>query len=151
MYITDAEALTGIRICPFCKSYCYNPKVDRHLSRFEEHKIECEKRGGKRIREVKLDNTQKPYAPHIQKQKIYQFLLARGLQQYFQPTRYYITFDFETLEDPVNESITDHTTLDANLVPFMVSSTVKFRSGIRTVNFCLAKDLKLKQEQDLTI
>ena len=140
MYITDAEALTGIRICPFCKSYCYNPKVDKHLSRFEEHKIECEKRGGKRFREVKLDNTQKPYAPHIQKQKIYKFLLAHGLQQYFQPTKYYITFDFETLEDPINESITDHTTLDANLVPFMVSSTVKFRSGIRTVNFCLAND-----------
>ena len=125
MLITDAEAMTGIRICPFCKSYCYNPRLNHNLERFEKHKEECEKNGGKIIREVKLDNVQKPYAPHIQKQKIYRFLLAHGLQDCFQPTRYYITFDFETLEDPVNEAISEHTTLDANLVPFMVSSTIK--------------------------
>ena len=58
----------------------------------------------------------------------------------FQPPRYYITFDFETLEDPVNEQISEHTTLDANLVPFMVSSTVKSASGRETVNFCLANE-----------
>lgn len=139
MEITDPEAITGIRICPYCHIHCYSTKKG-HLYRFEEHMKECKERGGKYDREVKLAKTQKPYAPHIQKQPIYAFLLAHNLQQYFCPTQYYITYDFETLEDPKSENISTHTLLCANLIPFMVSVTVKKPEGVETRNFCKATD-----------
>ena len=138
--ITNIEALAGIKICPHCNSYCYDPKKNHNLSRFTKHMKECEANGGKIIREVKLDNVAKPYAPHIQKQKIYAFLLAHGLAEYYRPTQNYITFDFETLEDPVNEELTEHTTIDANLKPFMVSSVVRLGDNRETQNFNLPND-----------
>ena len=145
MTITDPEAITGIRICPYCRIHCHNTK-NGHLDRFLKHVEECKENGGKKLREVKLPNTQKPYAPHIQKQPIYAFLLAHNLQNCFKPTQYYITFDFETLEAPVNEELTEQTTLDANLVPFMVSATVKLPGKIETKNFCLATNENFIEE-----
>lgn len=139
-YIDDPTVLTGYEICPYCKCYVFDNKLCHDRKRFEKHMKECKECNGKIIREVSLPNTQKPYAPHIQKQKIYQFLFARGMENQFKPTKYYITFDFETLEDPINEEVSEQTTIDANLVPFMVSSTVKLPSGTQTVNFCLSNN-----------
>ena len=138
--ITDLEGLTGVRVCPYCGLETYNPKVQRNKKRFEHHMKICKENGGKIVRDVNLNTVQLPYAPHITKQPIYQFLLIHHLTQYFKPTLYYITYDFETLEDEVNEEITEHTTLDAHLIPFMVSSTVKLPEGTFTRNFCLAND-----------
>ena len=138
--ITDVEGLTGLRICPHCKSYCFNPRKQKNKKRFEQHVKECEANGGKLTQEVSLPYTQQPYAPHIQKQPVFRYLLAHDQVEKFRPTQYYITYDFETLEDPINEEITQQTTLDANLKPFMVSSTVKLPSGIETRNFCLANE-----------
>ena len=137
MEITDPEAITGIRICPYCKVQAFNIKSD-HQSRYQRHLQECKEANGKLEREVCLGRTQKPYAPHIQKQPLYAFLLANELERFFQPTRYYITYDFETLEDPRSDTVSAHTLIQANLIPFMVSSTVKKASGMETRNFCLA-------------
>ena len=139
MEITDPEAITGIRICPYCKVHCIRiGKDQKHYDRFEKHVEECKERKGKLTREVELNRTQKPYAPHIQKQPLYSFLLAHGYEKYYKPTQYYITYDFETLEDAQSNQISTHTLIKANLTPFMVSSTVKKASGIETKNFCLA-------------
>ena len=140
MEITNPEAITGIKICPYCKIHCFNFRQSKHYARFNKHVEECKERGGKFIRDVELSRTQKPYAPHIQKQPIYAYLLAHGFEKYFQPTRYYITYDFETLEDAQTKQISAHTTIQAHLTPFMVSCTVKKASGVETRNFCLATD-----------
>ena len=140
MEITNPEAITGIKICQYCKIHCFNFRNSKHYARFNKHVEECKERGGKFIRDVELSRTQKPYAPHIQKQPIYAYLLAHGFEEYFQPTRYYITYDFETLEDVQTKQISAHTTIQAHLTPFMVSCTVKKASGVETRNFCLATD-----------
>ena len=72
MEITDPEAITGIKICPYCKVHCMRVN-QKHYDRFQKHMEECKERGGKLVREVDLKRTQKPYAPHIQKQPIYAF------------------------------------------------------------------------------
>lgn len=161
--ITDVETLTGYRVCPYCKEEVYSIRDDperKHQSRFLKHCEKCKENNGRLIQDVQLNKTQQPYAPHITKQKIYQWLLAHNLQEHFRPTRYYITFDFETLETNEELQLSECATLNAYLKPFMVSSTVKTdtalcASGLRpsvsglketvpartrtfTKNFCLA-------------
>ncbi|KAI5527115.1 hypothetical protein TVAGG3_0289040 [Trichomonas vaginalis G3] len=137
--ITDVERLVGFRVCPYCKEEVYSLIDDpdrKNQARFWKHCEKCKMNGGKLIQDVQLQPTQQPYAPHITKQKIYQFLLAYGLQDYYKPTKHYITFDFETLETTEEKSITKSTTLNAVLKPFMVSSVCEDV----TKNFCYATD-----------
>ncbi|KAI5485634.1 hypothetical protein TVAGG3_0928210, partial [Trichomonas vaginalis G3] len=138
--ITDVEALTGYRVCPFCKEEVYSIRDDperKNQKRFLKHCEKCKENNGRLIQDVQLQKTQQPYAPHITKQKIYQWLLAHNLQEYYQPTRYYITFDFETLETKEELQLSECATLNAYLKPFMVSSTVKLNDKTYTRNFCL--------------
>ena len=46
MEITDPEAITGIRICPYCKVHCIKIGKESHYSRFNKHLEECKERGG---------------------------------------------------------------------------------------------------------
>ena len=138
--ILDLKCLTGVRVWPYCHVETFTPKLQHNKKRFEQHMRVCKENNGNIIREVSLNSVQLPYAPHITKQQIYQFLLIHCLTKYFKPSIYYITYDFETLEDTVNEEITEHTTVDADLIPFMVSSTVKLPEWTFTRNFCAATD-----------
>ena len=135
--IKDVERLTNLYICPHCNEYVHDKIKDRkNIGRFEKHKEVCEKHGGKMFKEVSLKNLQFPYAPHIQKQLIFEFLLANNLQEYFQPTQYYITYDFESLEDPIEEEkVSSKTEIKAHHLPFMVSSVVKLPNQYITKNF----------------
>ncbi|KAI5498529.1 DNA/RNA polymerase superfamily, partial [Trichomonas vaginalis G3] len=138
--ITDVEALTGYKVCPYCKEEVYSIRDDperKNQRRFLKHCEECKENNGRLIQDVQLQKTQQPYAPHITKQKIYQWLLAHNLQEYYQPTRYYITFDFETLETKEELQLSECATLNAYLKPFMVSSMVKLNDKTYTRNFCL--------------
>ncbi|KAI5502408.1 hypothetical protein TVAGG3_0886340 [Trichomonas vaginalis G3] len=138
--ITDVEALTGYKVCSFCKEEVYSIRDDperKNQRRFLKHCEKCKENNGRLIQDVQLQNTQQPYAPHITKQKIYQWLLAHNLQEYYKPTRYYITFDFETLETKEELLLSECATLNAYLKPFMVSSTVKLNDKTYTRNFCL--------------
>ncbi|KAI5529585.1 hypothetical protein TVAGG3_0325310 [Trichomonas vaginalis G3] len=138
--ITDVEALTGYRVCPYCKEEVYSIRDDperKNQRRFLKHCEKCKENNGRLIQDVQLQKTQQPYAPHITKQKIYQWLLAHNLQKYYKPTRYYITFDFETLETKEELQLSECATLNAYLKPFMVSSTVKLNDKTYTRNFCL--------------
>jgi hypothetical protein len=139
MLIRDVEKLTKLRVCPHCREYVFDSKNNKtNHTWFNKHIEECKKNGGKLIKEVKLYHVQRPYAPHIQKQKIYEFLFANKLERYFKPTQYYITYDFESLENPIDEKISEKTTLNAHHIPFMVSSVVKLPNEQITRNFCFA-------------
>ncbi|KAA6359234.1 MAG: hypothetical protein EZS28_045239, partial [Streblomastix strix] len=49
-----------------------------------------------------------------------------------QPTRYYITYDIETLEKKINEKFGDSSQVTATLIPYVIASTVKLASGIHS-------------------
>ena len=141
MLIKDVLKITDLIICPHCRHYAYDKKKDKyHHSLYLKHIEECEKNGGKIQKKVILDYINNPYAPHIQKQKIFEFLLAHNLKHEFKPTRYFITFDFETLEKFVNKKYGSSSIQNATLHPFMVSSTVRLPDQSIPQNFCLADD-----------
>ena len=136
MYIKDVERLTGILICPKCHSYCYNMRGgDRNKKRFDEHVSKCT---GKPEKQFRFDIPSHPYCPHLWKTP-YAKLLSYHEGEYWKPTRYYMTYDFETMDQVIDKSITNKTTLDAHLVPLSVALTVYSPNGTNTYWFC-AKD-----------
>ncbi len=143
--IKDGSSITGIEICPHCKLETFDSAYDKHKgqqhkSRFLKHVKKCEANGGKLIKEVNLPFKQKFYAPHIQKQHIFEYFLAYNVPHLFKSTKGFITYDFETLENTVDIS-TRSTETSAHLIPFMVSYT-KSLSNLQTetFNFSYHKD-----------
>ncbi len=137
--VDDRIIQNDYEICPHCNKFVHDKAYDRaknHRSRFMKHVQKCELNDGKLAREVSLQPCQKPYAPHITKQPIYEFLLAYNQPNLFRPTKAYITYDFETLEDLDKAcKAGDSTDIHAGLVPFMVSSTVCIGAHPETRNF----------------
>ncbi|MFR9543932.1 MAG: hypothetical protein SNH27_18055, partial [Rikenellaceae bacterium] len=143
--ITDDRLLSNdYSICPHCNKYVYDHAYDRkqkHFGRFKKHVAKCQANGGRIVKEVQLSPVQRPYASHLVKQPIYEFLFAHGLAHLFRPTKSYITYDFETLEVKVDEISGTQSMIHANLIPFMVSSTICSDGEIgETRNFCLDND-----------
>ena len=132
MFIKRPDEITGILICPKCHSYCFNrhaPSADR--KRFDNHVAKCT---GKIIKKVRLDTTPHPYCPHLWK-TTYGQLLSCQEQQYWQPTRYFMTYDFETMEESMKRKLTDKMEIDSVLHPLSVSITVYDNKGMRTFWF----------------
>ncbi|KAA6328133.1 MAG: hypothetical protein EZS28_053749, partial [Streblomastix strix] len=102
LFVSDPEALTGYRNCPFCKQHSVPVKnKNRHALRdFERHVAKCQQNKGK---QVILLKSLSPFAPHIFGNKTYQYLMAYERLDEFKPTRYFITFDFETVPRIINQ------------------------------------------------
>ncbi|KAA6363778.1 MAG: hypothetical protein EZS28_040695, partial [Streblomastix strix] len=102
LFISDPEALTGYRNCPFCKQHSVPVKnKNRHAQRdFERHVAKCQQNKGK---QVILLKSLSPFAPHIFGNKTYQYLMAYERLDEFKPTRYFITYDFETVPRIINQ------------------------------------------------
>ena len=76
--ITDVDELVGYLVCPYCKQQVYNLRSDpkrKKQPQFNRHVDECKKNSGLLEQKVQFTPRQLPYAPHITKQKIYQWLL----------------------------------------------------------------------------
>ncbi|KAA6399668.1 MAG: hypothetical protein EZS28_004801 [Streblomastix strix] len=132
MYISDVEALTGFRYCNICHRQGF--KIgDKNLQvQMRNHMKKCQKNDGKIVKKVILEKFAKPFVPHILSNKTYKYLLANNLTHLFKPTRYYITYDIETLEKKVNEKYGDISQVTATLIPYAIASTVKLASGIHS-------------------
>ena len=128
MYIKDTEKLTGLLICPKCKSYV----VSKHnANRMNSHLKKCSGHFQKQFVPMK---EALPYCPHILNNPIYEYCLAYGIE--WKPTIYYMTYDFETMEERVNKTV-GKTTLNSRIVPLSVASTVKTSKGLISKWFSL--------------
>jgi hypothetical protein len=109
LFVSDPERLTGAKACPHCHTYIQkNVFKCEYQYKFSQHKSQC---SGPKERQVRLEES-KPFAPVFQKQKLFSYLVARGIGHLFKPTQYYMCWDLETLEKkmetqllslPVNE------------------------------------------------
>ncbi|KAA6372173.1 MAG: hypothetical protein EZS28_032300, partial [Streblomastix strix] len=149
LLVSDPEALTGYRNCPFCKQHSVPVKnKNRYALRdFERHVTKCQQNKGK---QVILLKSLSPFAPHIFGNKTYQYLIAYERLDEFQPTRYFITYDFETVPRIINQGYgsksvvngidvhnsQQHTVLE----PLSVASTIKSKSGIKKIYFDLCQE-----------
>ncbi len=126
--IEDLELLKNdFLICPHCHDAVFDKAYDRkhrNKSRFEKHVEKCKANGGKHVKELKLAPYQTPYIPLFTKQPIYELLYAHEVPHLFTPNKSFITYDFETVEDRSHTKSTDKTSISAELIPTVVSSTV---------------------------
>ena len=130
MYITNAESLTGIHICPKCHSYVHYSS--QNLKRFYYHRDHCDGIHKKNFIPTKESL---PYCPHILNNSIYEYCLAYNLE--WKPEIYYMTYDFETMEEIIDKSVGKATTLNSKLVPLSVSSCIKTAKKLITKHFSL--------------
>jgi len=129
MYVHNVEKAMGIIFCPNCNSFCLSNRTrDRiHTTReMQKHMKSCNQ---EKQKEVKLTAT-KPFLKQLDRQPLFKHLLAHGLidirgNNLYTPIQGYITFDFETYEEIINEKITDNTVIISKLHPLSVAMSVK--------------------------
>ncbi len=130
MFIKDAEKLTAIHVCPKCNSYVHYGHSN--IKRFDDHVKHCD---GKYKKQFVPAKEALPYCPHILNNPVYEYCLAHGLP--WKPNIYYITYDFETMDQVVNTEASKSTIINSRLLPLSVSSCVKSASGLTTKHFSL--------------
>lgn len=130
MYIKNAEKLTKILICPKCHSYCVRNDNRHGEKRMKKHEAHC---NGEFKKEFISEKVSLPYCPHILNNPVYEYCLAHCLT--FKPQQYYITYDFETMEQVINKTITKATTVNSRLIPLSVSCCIKSSTGTMTKHF----------------
>ena len=130
MYIKNPEKLTQIHICPKCHSYTH--RGNSQINRFESHVKHCD---GVFKKNFIPNKEPLPFCPHILNNPVYEYCLAYDLE--WKPNIYYMTYDFETMEQSVNKSISDSTVINSRLIPLSVASCVKLSSGLITKHFSL--------------
>ena len=154
MRVSDPERLMNIKICPKCNSFCIscdskNRNSSRDLKKFQKHVEKCD---GSMQKKLQLDREAKPYVPHILNNKTYEYLLANDRIDEFKPTRFYMTYDFETMEDKTFTYSTESTEIKASLVPLSVATSVKLPNDmIKTIYYDLrdGDDFIVKWIQEL--
>jgi hypothetical protein len=108
--ITNVDRLTGLLICPKCGE-CVAKRDRAHDDKvFKEHVERCT---GKRQKEVRLLYREQPYVPHIMKNpKMIDHLINNTV---LEPLNEYMTYDFETMDRPVEDKNTGQTKTHAVL------------------------------------
>ncbi|KAA6369445.1 MAG: hypothetical protein EZS28_035028, partial [Streblomastix strix] len=140
MCISDVETLAGFRYCNICLKQAFRIGDKNLQQSMRNHMKKYQKNGGKILKKVILEKFAKPFVPHILSNKTYKYLLANNLTHLFKFTRYYITYDIETLEKKVNEKFGDSSQVTVTLIPYAIASTVKLANGIHSFYYDIRTD-----------
>ncbi|KAA6399263.1 MAG: hypothetical protein EZS28_005214 [Streblomastix strix] len=130
MYISDIDKVINGKLCPLNCQTIFNTKNQNYKRDLARHLKFCQ--GPQTAKQVKLDHLPKPYYPHISNNKLLQKLVATGQSDLLMPTLNYITFDFETVKNIINEG-----NIIAQLEPLSVASAATINDQITTQYFDL--------------
>ncbi|KAA6391383.1 MAG: hypothetical protein EZS28_013093 [Streblomastix strix] len=130
MYISDIDKVINGKLCPNNYQMIFNTKNQNYKRDLASHLKYCQ--GPETAKQVKLDHLLKPYYPHISNNKLLQKLVATSQSDLLSPTLNYITFDFETVENIINED-----NVLAQLEPLSVASAATINDQITTLYFDL--------------
>jgi hypothetical protein len=119
-FIGDVEKYTHLAVCPKCHEFTRDIRRYERRMELKEHVETCTGRLVKGKLELKYSI---PYCPHYQKNKLYVYMLCKGLGKYYRPITDYITFDFETVEEIVNGG-TGKTRIVARIRPHTVAACI---------------------------
>ncbi|KAA6395256.1 MAG: hypothetical protein EZS28_009220 [Streblomastix strix] len=108
----------------------FNTKNQNYKRDLARHLKYCQ--GPETAKQVKLDHLPKLYYPHISNNKLLQKLVATGQSDLLSLTLNYITFDFEAVENIINED-----NIIAQLEPLSVASEATINDQITTLYFDL--------------
>jgi hypothetical protein len=99
LYIKDYEELLDIHVCPKCKFAVF--QMNRHNDKnnnphYYEHVKKCTgKRPDKRLIVPKVEL---PFCPGMMNNQEFLYLKANNMMHKWKPTKYFITYDLETVE-----------------------------------------------------
>jgi hypothetical protein len=117
MFIKDIEALTKFHTCPKCQTYLLSKSsFEDHKERFDKRVNKCD---GKYHSDVNLKPSSLPYHPTLLQNSEYLRLYAEGKQDQYKFTRDCMCFDFETVENVINQPFSgkkEASTWDATLI-----------------------------------
>ena len=130
MYIKNVEKLTKLLVCPKCHTMVIRNDNRHGEERMKKHVEHCM---GVFTKKFKVEHISKPYCPHILDNDVYAYCLAHGLK--WQPQTYYMTYDFETMEQSVDQSCGKSSVVNSNLYPLSVSCCVKGNDKQYTKHF----------------
>ncbi|KAA6360654.1 MAG: hypothetical protein EZS28_043819, partial [Streblomastix strix] len=130
MYISDIDKVINGKLCPNNCQMIFNTKNQHYKRDLARHLKYCQ--GIETAKQVKLDHLPKPYYPHISNNKLLQKLVATDQSDLLTPTLNYITFDFETVENIVNEG-----NIIAQLEPLSIASAATINDQVTTLYFDL--------------
>ncbi|KAA6353327.1 MAG: hypothetical protein EZS28_051146, partial [Streblomastix strix] len=130
MYISDIDKVINGNLCPHNCQMIFNTKNQNYKSGLARHLKYSQ--GPETAKQVILDHLPKLYYPHLSNIKLLQKLVATGQSDLLNPTLIYITFDFETVENIINED-----NVLAQLKPLSVASASKINDQISTLYFDL--------------
>ncbi|KAA6389079.1 MAG: hypothetical protein EZS28_015397 [Streblomastix strix] len=140
MYISDIDKVINGKVCPRNCQMIFNIKNQNYKRDLARHLKYCQ--GPEKAIQVKLDHLPKPYYPHESNNKLLQKLVASGQQQLLTPTLNFITFDFETIENLINED-----NVLAQLEPLFVASAATINDQITTSYFDLRNGIDFIEQQ----
>jgi hypothetical protein len=126
IFLKDIEKATSYVICPKCNYAIFQVQKfykgkQYHSSAFSKHLQKCD---GKQHKETKLVvRDSKPYAPHLTN-KTLRYLTAHERENEFKPRQYYITWDFETMEEKAKVKVGNTSEILAIIHPLSVAATV---------------------------
>ncbi|KAA6367429.1 MAG: hypothetical protein EZS28_037044, partial [Streblomastix strix] len=115
IFITDIDKVINGKLCLRNCQKIFNTKNQNYKCDLTRHLKYCQ--GPEAVKQVKLDHLPKPYYLHISSNMLLQKLVATGQSDLLNPTLNYITFDFETVENIINED-----NVLAQLEPLSVAS-----------------------------
>jgi hypothetical protein len=102
---------------------CYDKK------HFEEHVACCD---GELHKKLSLNSIATPYIPHIQKNKIFAFLMAHNRLSEYQYIKNYITYDFETVMKKTDVKYGSKSHCSTELYPLSVARTCRINENVTT-------------------
>jgi hypothetical protein len=131
MLIKDVESLTGMKYCPICKNVVCKRDPNHGDRVFEKH-IDLHQQGLIGKKKCNLAKRQLPFCPNILKNRSYLYCLAHNCLEKYRPIQSYITYDFETFEERLNQDISTKTTINSILKPFSVAVCVNLIDEVKT-------------------
>ncbi|KAA6374789.1 MAG: hypothetical protein EZS28_029685 [Streblomastix strix] len=101
MFISDIDKVINGKLSPNNCQMIFNTKNQNYKRDLARHLKYCQ--GAETAKQVKLDHLSKPYYPPISNNKLLLKLVTTGQQELLTPTLNYITFDFETVQNIIND------------------------------------------------
>jgi hypothetical protein len=135
LYLRDVERATGCALCPKCNNQVFDLHSYDARVRYNKHVENCD---GKKRKKLVLNKYEKPYCPKFDNET-YSFLLSKNQLNLFKPRTAFITYDTETMMEPLNLK-TGQTTITGINKIIIITSTTHTSTNNTTLCFSLMRD-----------
>ena len=153
MFVPNIAKIQNSITCRFCNQVMFK-NTDKGRRCLKQHEAQCENKNNDNTQTLKTD-FERPYCPVFYNNKLYVYMLTHGLKEYYKPMKYYMTYDFETMDslikgDEFKMNVDAATQKLAYLKPFSVAVAWKTRNNTNKQYFCLYDlingELRLRQD-----